>query len=193
MSCMRSTKEVMRSERRERYSYGSLRNHQACVEAVMLSFLNQFAEITIKQPLGKSSVALSFIPIKTIAFSETDIIDVEKFIEQRLEEIMVNDQLKGIPKETAKQRKKTNRLIVTVDYLSDLVAEKGAIYNMTRSNGKNETMVVETYWGIKFGDIFFNKKQIDSKGRKINRKLLSLVGTKVQSFCLCVDSENFYI
>ena len=165
---MKSTKKGT-----EKHYYKLVKDKQVYVEAVLIGLINTIASITIKQPRGKTTVTHSFIPIKSIEFSATDVVDFEYTIKRSVEERRKYDIDNGVSSENARRRKKYNRTTMSINLLIDLMWMNEMDYTSVQSIGKNGALIIEYIKSIHYRNHNWNLNEIKNAGKQINDYFLT--------------------
>ncbi|ELP90296.1 hypothetical protein EIN_504720 [Entamoeba invadens IP1] len=176
-------------------NYSVRRNYDVCVEVVLISLINKYAEVTILQPQGLNNAALPFVPIESIKFSESDQIEVNRIIDDRLNIKMTKEIQEGGTKEVASRKMKKERIPETLHFLIDILTELGTnvFLKMTRKKSGDASfdIVDSILYQNDNKEVRLDKEFILQKGTLLNMECITLVRRNRGKFVFEKNNETF--
>ncbi|ELP91607.1 hypothetical protein EIN_129870 [Entamoeba invadens IP1] len=150
------------------------RNYRVYEQGVLLAILNRHFSITLVSPKKRSVVAKQFLTVRYLK-KQTDVVDVEDFIQRRLKEIQTNAIKLGTPEKTATRRGENTRIVESIHILIDIVRELGYRTESKVNEGRNGNVSTETIVTIYIDKKVLKKEDIVRNGLAINNFLDSLL------------------
>ncbi|EDR27683.1 hypothetical protein EDI_162850 [Entamoeba dispar SAW760] len=149
-----------------------IRNSQTIQQAVLIGALNYYADIIFKQPAKKSITTHQYMRIKSVNFSDENVVSFAEFLKTRCYEHFRYDISHGVALKTAKRRYQTNKKTDGLHLLMDLLNELGFEFNTKLTEGKSGTIKLENILEVrKESFIIINQKNFETVGREINTLL----------------------
>ncbi|KAL7717590.1 TATA-binding protein-associated phosphoprotein [Entamoeba marina] len=149
------------------------RNYQTIQETICIALLNQFSDISIKQPTKKSVVTQQFMRINTISFGDEDDIDVTGFLRGRCLDHKNFDLKSGVSTKTADRRYQNNKKIEMLHLLIDLLMVNGYHFKTKTTEGKSGVFKLEAIKEIYYKDkLVYTNSEIEERAAQINQYLV---------------------
>ncbi|ELP93087.1 hypothetical protein EIN_053220 [Entamoeba invadens IP1] len=140
--------------------YKEERDYQSLVRAVCIVLLNQYGNVEVKRKSKKGSVALPFLRIGRLQFSENDCLNVKDFVKKRVQIQWNLDIENQMNETTALCRKKKNAIGESINFVVDLLGELGFRFKAKVSSGRNNTMKVDRVLEIEKQGLVLTKQRI---------------------------------
>ncbi|KAL7712678.1 Uncharacterized protein QTN25_009693 [Entamoeba marina] len=147
--------------------YCDFKNYQVIQQAVMLAYLNQFADIELKKKKKSVTNIYQFMQVVSISFSNGDNINFSDLISSKCIEMMKEEIEMGISETTAMRRFHKNRIVHSLHLLMDILSELGFFFNTYITNGKNGVVRAETIRSMFYDDKLLKKDDIVTIGKRI--------------------------
>ncbi|EKE41577.1 hypothetical protein ENUP19_0085G0018 [Entamoeba nuttalli] len=173
---------------RHKEKFQAFRNYQTQQQTFLLALLNKNCSITISKPFKTSKVCLQFFKIETLKFSDTDIIQFESFVSQRCKQREKFDMKNGISEKTARRRSESNKRIISLGLMKDILTEHGAVFETERTSGKNGALVIETICSVNIDGKQFSKSDIERIAQTIYTLLIRRM--RLCSFLILTKNDD---
>ena len=153
----------------------NFRNYQVYQQSLLISLLNQYAEIHISKPKKRSTSTCPFFTIDKIIFNQNDEIEISRLAERRSYEKKINDLDNNISIQTANRRYKNNKIIEILHILMDLLNEFIQPFETKTSEGRNGATKMETITKCRIGEMELNEEGIIEFGQSVNKQIMNLI------------------
>ena len=155
--------------------YSNHRNYQCFQQAILITLINNYADITVKRERKRSNTTVPFFTISNITFNKKDIIDFEIYIQKRCIEIKEYDLNHNVNMKTATRRYKTNRITEVIHTLIDILKIKNEKIETTKTRYKEGIKQSETMIGCEISGRMMKEYDIKKYGEEINMYLKNMI------------------
>ena len=139
-------------------------------QSTLIGILNKYYSIEISSPTIKSHYSTQFFHVKRI-YMENEVINVKSVMNSLCTQ-KYNEDIKKVSLKTTKRRRRVNKIIMEIDFLSDIMFNKGFYF------------IPHSFNGINYEEVVYNRRVI------LNKNCITKIGDEISSYVSYLFDRN---
>ncbi|ELP85002.1 hypothetical protein EIN_079040 [Entamoeba invadens IP1] len=144
---------------------------QSKMQSVLIMFLLKYCDMTVGRPHRKCFKTVQFLKIKQLRFGN-DILDIQKFVRVRCQEMTVQENSRGISQKTALRRTQLLKRQEVIHLMSDLLLSFNVFVEIEKEEGEGIDGRLNVF---KNGILLITRSKVEYIGAVINQYICSLL------------------